>query len=65
MDSFYYIHGPWGDETIFAVLHLSFNSDRYTVSKKRQFLYISICSFLSTIFIYILTLVHDNVRTKC
>jgi len=42
---------------IFAVLDVSFNSGYYTVIIKRLFLYINICSF-STIFIYMLALVH-------
>jgi len=49
---------------IFAVLEVSFNSGHYAVNIKRQFLYINICSF-STIFIYMLALIHDFVRTKC
>jgi len=48
---------------IFAVLDVPFNSGHYTVIIKRQFLYISICSF-STIFVYMLALVHDFVRTR-
>jgi len=32
---------------IFAVLDVSFNSGHYTVTIKRQFLYINICSFPS------------------
>jgi len=51
---------------IFAVLDVSFNkinSGHCTVIK-RQFLYNNICSF-STIFIYMLALVHDFVRTEC
>jgi len=48
---------------IFAVLDVSFNSGHFTVIIKRQFLYINICSF-STIFIYILAVVHDFVRTN-
>jgi len=47
-----------------AVLDVSFNSGNYTVIIKRLFLYINICNF-STIFIYMLALVHDFVRTKC
>jgi len=49
---------------IFAVLDVSFNSGRYTVMIKRQFLYINICHFL-TIFVYMLALVNDFVRNKC
>jgi len=49
---------------IFAVLDVSFNSGHYTVIIKWQFLYINIRSF-STIFIYMLTLVHDFVSSKC
>jgi len=48
---------------MFAALDVSFNSGHYTANKKRQFLYINICSF-STIFIYMLALVHNFVRTK-
>jgi len=43
---------------IFAVFDVSFNSGHYTVIIKWQFLYINICSF-STIFTYMLALVHD------
>jgi len=46
---------------IFAVLGVSFNSGYYTAVIKQQFLYINIYSF-STIFIYMLALVHDFVR---
>jgi len=43
---------------------MSLNSGHYTVVIKRQkVLYIIICSF-STIFIYMLALVHDFVRTR-
>jgi len=49
---------------IFAVLDVSVYSGHYTVIIKRQFLYINICSF-STIFIYMLAVVHDFVTTKC
>jgi len=49
---------------IFAVSDVSFNSGYYTVVIKRQFFYINTCSF-STIFMYILALVPDFVRTKC
>jgi len=49
---------------IFAVLDVSFNSGHYTVIIKRQFLYINVCSF-STIFIYMLAVLQDFVRTKC
>jgi len=47
---------------IFAVLDMSFNSGHYTVIIKRQFLHINISSF-STLFIYIIAVVHDFVRT--
>jgi len=49
---------------IFALLDVPFNSGHYTDIIKRQFLYINIWSF-TTIFIYMLALVHDFVRTKC
>jgi len=48
---------------IFAVFDVSLNSGHYTVIIKRQFLYINIYSS-STIFIYMLALVHNFVRTK-
>jgi len=48
---------------IFAVLGVSFNSGHYTVIINWQFLYINICSF-STVYIYMLALVHDFVRTQ-
>jgi len=48
---------------IFAVLDVSFNIGNYTGIIKRQFLYINTCSF-STIFIYMLALAHDFVRSK-
>jgi len=48
---------------IFAVLDESFNDGQYSYYKTTVF-YIDICSF-STIFFYMLALVHDFVRTKC
>jgi len=49
---------------IFAVLDVSFNCGHNTAIIKQQFMCINICSF-STIFIYMLALVRDFVRTKC
>jgi len=37
----YYIHGPWGDENIFAVLYVSLCYGPYTFfAVKQQFFYI-------------------------
>jgi len=49
---------------IFAVSDVLFNDGHYTAIIKQQFFDIDICSF-STIFIYMLSLVHDFVRIKC
>jgi len=53
--SSYYIHGPLGDENIFAVLHVTLLWALHIVIKQ-QFFYIYICSFSTkfTLHVYFL-----------
>ena len=49
IQSSYYIHGPLGDENIFAVLYVSLCYGPYTLLQNNfySFLNISICSFFT------------------